>query len=153
MALASHRGLHSPGLPYRSFPGLRPIASSLHLCHGGAGIHRWVRSVRTSSLSPLCLSWFSSFPSMCKCQRPNQPASDASSHVPAFSTLLPSSLTFALPAASGQSPAKRSSLIMVPQTHGLLLLYFLLQLQGPLGAVGTYIHLSVQGGFLGGLSG
>lgn len=54
-----------------------------------------------------------------------------------FSTPLPSSLPFALPAASGQSPGRSNCLIMARQAHGLVLLCFLLQLQGPLGAVGT----------------
>lgn len=86
---------------------------------------------------------------MYKCQRHKwQPPISLRSlpaNAPALSTLLPSSLTFALPAASGQSPARSHSLIMVPQASGLLLLCFLLQLQGPLGTAGKYICPSREG--------
>ncbi|EGW07253.1 Coagulation factor X [Cricetulus griseus] len=59
-------------------------------------------------------------------------------------------MPFALPAASGQAPARSHSGIMVPQSLGLVLFCFLLQLQGPLGAVGMRVP-SIQGGYLCGL--
>lgn len=63
----------------------------------------------------------------------------------------PLPLPFALPAASGQAPARSNSRTMVSQARRWLVFFcFLLQLQGPLGTVGTEVP-SVQGGFLCGL--
>lgn len=107
----------------------------------------WVRSVPTSSVSPLSCH---AFPLSLDVQllETCAPASSLRS-----SSLHPSPLPlpFALPAASGLAPARSNSRTMVPQARRWPVFFcFLLQLQGPLGTVGTEVP-SVRGGFLCGL--
>lgn len=140
--------LHGPGLPCRSFPGLRAIPSILSFT---ASSLCWTSICLTSGLSFACHR-VPLFLDSCWRHACHPPASltPLPAYALTFSTPLPAPLPFAPPAASGQASAGSHSLIMVPRARGLLLCCFLLQLQGPLGAVGMEV-LSVRGGLLCGL--